>query len=101
MNQVQGDGEWEYYVDVIEEHLLAIGIQLLGSGGRGGREVGQFASARIFDDSAGVGVERVGNAPLDGRHVVFAEPVRLPQVNLQTLFRRETQSAFRFRTPNH
>ena len=76
----------EYYVNGIEQHLLAGGIQLLESRGRGGREIGQFAAAGILDDATGIRVESVRNAALHLRHVVLAETVRFTQMHLQTLF---------------
>lgn len=72
----------EYYVNGIEQHLLAGRIQLLKSRGRGRREIGQFSTARIFDDAARICIESIRNATLHLRHVIFAEAVRFTQMDL-------------------
>lgn len=73
---------------------------MMKTGGSTGPQVGQLPPAGILDDPAGIGVERVGDGPLDLGHVVLAEPVGLPQVDLQALLRGEPQSAFRLGTPS-
>lgn len=89
----------EYYVNGIEQHLLAGRIQLLQSRGCSGREIGQFSTTRIFDNATRVGIKCVGDAALHLRHIVFTESVSFTQMDLQTLLSRKPQSAFRLRTP--
>ena len=78
------------YIYVIEQHLLACRIQLLESGGCCWREIGQFSSARIFDDTTRVRIEGVRDAALHLRHRVLTEAVCLAQVDLQTLLGRKS-----------
>ena len=77
----------KYYINGIEQHLLAGRIQLLQSRRCRGREIGQFAPPGIFDDATGVSIESVGDAALHLRHIILTESVSLAQVNLQTLLR--------------
>lgn len=67
----------------------------------GSDAIGQFAPAGVLDHAARVRVERVGNGALDGRHVLLAEAVRLAQVHLQALLRREAEAALAFRAPDN
>ena len=87
----------EYYINGIEQHLLAGRIQLLQSRRCRGREIGRFSPPRIFDDATGISVESVGDAALHLRHIILTESVSLVQVNLQTLLRGKAESALCFR----
>ena len=84
----------EYYINGIEQHLLAGRIQLLQSRRCRGREIGRFSPPRIFDDATGISVESVGDAALHLRHIILTESVSLVQVNREP--RRREQIGHKF-----